>query len=290
MILSDIVIGNDLKQYPIKKIGTQVWMACNSAETKYQNGDIIPEVTDGTAWAALTTGALCAYNNDWSNVYSQVGIAPAGWHLPSDDDWNTLSAYLSTNVGGKLKETGFTYWDSPNSGATNEVGFNGRGGGNRYGIIYPGQFMFIKEHGTFWSSEVYMTTYAYHRDLVWNGTDLVKFYVLQNYGLSIRLIRNSTTLTNGQTSTVTDIDGNIYDTICIGTQEWMSANLAVTHYNDGTAIPNIIDDTAWCALTSGAYCVYGKAIQVVPVGPSGSGITADDTTHTADDTTITVDG
>ncbi len=150
--------------------------------------------------------------------------------------------------------------------------------------------MFIKEHGTFWSSEVYMTTYAYHRDLVWNGTDLVKFYVLQNYGLSIRLIRNSTTLTNGQTSTVTDIDGNIYDTICIGTQEWMSANLAVTHYNDGTAIPNIIDDTAWCALTSGAYCVYGKAIQVVPVGPSGSGITADDTTHTADDTTITVDG
>ncbi len=61
-------IGNDLKQYPTVKIGTQVWLACNLAETKYRTGAAIPEVTDNTAWSALTTGAMCAYNNDWSNV------------------------------------------------------------------------------------------------------------------------------------------------------------------------------------------------------------------------------
>lgn len=61
-------IGNDLKQYRTVKIGTQVWLADNLAETKYRNGDTIPEVTDNTAWGALTTGALCAYDNDWSNV------------------------------------------------------------------------------------------------------------------------------------------------------------------------------------------------------------------------------
>jgi len=61
-------VGNDLKRYRIVTIGTQTWLADNLAETKYRNGDSIPEVTDNTAWAALTTGALCAYNNDWNNV------------------------------------------------------------------------------------------------------------------------------------------------------------------------------------------------------------------------------
>ena len=60
--------GNDGKVYPCTKIGTQVWTAANSAETKYRNGELIPEVKDGSAWAALTTGALCAYDNDWDNV------------------------------------------------------------------------------------------------------------------------------------------------------------------------------------------------------------------------------
>lgn len=60
--------GNDGKVYPTVTIGTQVWMAANLAETKYRNGDAIPEVTGASEWAALTTGALCAYENDWNNV------------------------------------------------------------------------------------------------------------------------------------------------------------------------------------------------------------------------------
>jgi len=60
--------GNDGKVYSTVKIGNQVWIAANLAETKYRNGDLIPEVTDDATWYALTTGALCAANNDWNNV------------------------------------------------------------------------------------------------------------------------------------------------------------------------------------------------------------------------------
>lgn len=65
----DDYVGNDLKRYPSVKIGTQVWVSCSIAETKYRNGDSIPEVTGNTEWSALTTGALCANDNNWDNVF-----------------------------------------------------------------------------------------------------------------------------------------------------------------------------------------------------------------------------
>jgi uncharacterized protein (TIGR02145 family) len=61
-------VGNDGKKYKAVKIGTLVWTAENLAETKYQNGDPIPNVTDATEWSELTTGARCAYDNDESYV------------------------------------------------------------------------------------------------------------------------------------------------------------------------------------------------------------------------------
>lgn len=63
-------IGNDGQSYPTVKIGTQVWLAVNLAETKLRDGSLIPNVTDNSAWAALTTGARCAYNNLESNVFN----------------------------------------------------------------------------------------------------------------------------------------------------------------------------------------------------------------------------
>lgn len=61
-------VGNDGNRYRTVKVGSQVWLADNLAETKYRDGSTIPEVTDNSAWAALSTGALCAYENDWNNV------------------------------------------------------------------------------------------------------------------------------------------------------------------------------------------------------------------------------
>jgi uncharacterized protein (TIGR02145 family) len=61
-----------------------------------------------------------------------------------------------------------------------------------------------------------------------------------------------------QAQTVTDIVGNVYFTITIGTQVWMKENLKATKYNDGIAIINITDNGIWYALTTGAYCDYNN--------------------------------
>ncbi len=61
-------------------------------------------------------------------------------------------------------------------------------------------------------------------------------------------------------ATITDIDGNIYNTVTIGTQTWMKENLKTTKYRDGTAIANVTDNTLWSNLTTGAYCWYSNAI------------------------------
>jgi hypothetical protein len=57
---------------------------------------------------------------------------------------------------------------------------------------------------------------------------------------------------------VTDIDGNIYSTVTIGTQTWMKQDLKTTRYNDGAAIPLVTDNTAWAALTTPGYCLYNN--------------------------------
>jgi len=57
---------------------------------------------------------------------------------------------------------------------------------------------------------------------------------------------------------VTDIDGNEYVTVLIGSQVWMAENLKVTHYRNGLAIPNVTDDLTWEGLTTGAYCEYNN--------------------------------
>lgn len=67
---------------------------------------------------------------------------------------------------------------------------------------------------------------------------------------------NTTINSNGKTGTLTDADENTYAIVKIGDQWWMAANLKVTKYNDGTAIPNVTDATAWAALPTGAYCSY----------------------------------
>jgi uncharacterized protein (TIGR02145 family) len=58
------------------------------------------------------------------------------------------------------------------------------------------------------------------------------------------------------TTGVIDYDGNFYETVKIGTQEWMAENLKTTKLNDGTDLPNVTDDTEWSALTSASYCWY----------------------------------
>jgi len=66
--------------------------------------------------------------------------------------------------------------------------------------------------------------------------------------------------TTAETGTVTDIDGNAYQTVKIGDQWWMAENLKVTHYRNGEALPNITDNSEWNNLTTGAYCNYNNDV------------------------------
>ncbi len=131
--------------YETVQIGSQIWMKENLRTTKYANGDVIPNVTDGNQWSNLTTGAWSCYSNNnqiqnlfgnlynWFAVADQRNICPTGWHVPSDVEWITLTDYLGGEsvAGGKMKSTAI-YWQSPNQDATNESGFSGLPGGFRF--------------------------------------------------------------------------------------------------------------------------------------------------------------
>lgn len=140
------------------------WATANLNVTTYANGDPIPEVQDPTAWAALTTGAWCSYDNNPANdaIYGKLyngyavndprGLAPVGYHIPTLVEFQTLINCLGgdTVAGGKLKQTGTTYWESPNTGATNSSGFTALPSGFRNTI--DGGFSNIGTSTFFWSA------------------------------------------------------------------------------------------------------------------------------------------
>jgi uncharacterized protein (TIGR02145 family) len=89
-----------------------------------------------------------------------------------------------------------------------------------------------------------------------------KTYFFRAFIKADEVIKYSETITiatlPGIAGTVTDIDGNVYNTITIGTQVWMAENLKTTKYRNGNAIPNVTDNATWAALTTGAYCNYNN--------------------------------
>jgi uncharacterized protein (TIGR02145 family) len=179
-------------------IGTQVWMPKNLDVSTFNNGDIIPELTDSAQWANATGPAWCYFNNDpatgatygklynWYAVNDPRGLAPAGWKVPSDADIITLSAFLGgmTAAGGKMKEAGTTHWITPNTGATNESGFTALPGGFRWG-----GFGAIGERGNWWTSSKhgeYGGSYGLLYEQGKLGTGANNFLS----GFSVRCIRN----------------------------------------------------------------------------------------------------
>ena len=167
--LKETVTDIDGNVYHTVKIGTQTWLTENLRTTKYRNGNLIPNITDGTEWGNLTTGAYSDHSNTPTNssIYGKLynfytvanpgNLCPKGWHVPTDAEWTTLTTYLGgENVaGGKMKEVGTAHWQSPNTDATNESGFTALPCGlrNKNGSFYSS----IGSYGGWWSS----TEYAY---------------------------------------------------------------------------------------------------------------------------------
>lgn len=249
--------GNDGRIYKTICIGSQEWLSENLAETKYRNGDLIPKVTDNTAWAALTTGAMCAYNNDEANVFETASIAPVGFHVPDYIEKAELffNNGSTTTIGGRLKS--LTGWDDPNVGATDELGFHAKGSGQRF--YTDGSFSNLKIKMPMHVSDD--TGWLDGREIIAASAAFANantFYQKKS-GLPIRLLKNDSTFTLGDT--VIDFDGNIYPLVKIGDQVWTASNWKCTKLNDGTPIPLVEDNAAWAARTEMAQCIYNNDIE-----------------------------
>jgi len=181
------------------KIGTQVWMTRNLNVSRYRNGDLIPQVTDPTQWANLTTGAWCYYSNNTANgtIYGKLynwfavndprGLAPVGWHIPTHEEWITLETFLGGEsvAGGKLKA--ITLWASPNYGATNTSSFTGLPGGLRRN---DGTFDAKGYTGIWWSASEFDSSLGWCFLLDYDAEPSLILYGFKSFAYSVRCVKD----------------------------------------------------------------------------------------------------
>ncbi|MBN1998561.1 fibrobacter succinogenes major paralogous domain-containing protein [candidate division KSB1 bacterium] len=212
--LTGIMTDIDGNTYPTIKIGDLWWTAENLKVTHYRNGDAISNVTDDSVWISLTTGAYCNYDNEksyvatygrlynWYAVNDERGIAPEGWHVPSEDEWQQLEQTLGIGLpqigefqwrgwdeGGKLKEAGTAHWLYPNEGATNRSGFSALPAGERSS---RGYFSLMRSQASFWSATERLDSGPWIRELSGGHSSIYRAYLNKDAvnGLSVRLVKD----------------------------------------------------------------------------------------------------
>jgi len=199
----------DGNRYKTVRIGNQVWMSENLRTTRYNDGTPIPLVTKYGSWVEVAGPAYCWYNNDSVNgetygalynwfVVETNKLCPAGWHVPTEEEWNELGTFLGEvgSAGDMLKEVGTQNWKSPNEGASNSTGFKALPGGYR---SFDGTFNLLGSDGFWWSSTE-STWYrespdssiklAFHRNLRYDGHDLYRYANSKSDGISVRCIKD----------------------------------------------------------------------------------------------------
>ncbi|MCX6269993.1 MAG: dockerin type I domain-containing protein [Bacteroidetes bacterium] len=211
---SPLTDTRDGQNYNTVQIGTQCWMKEN-----LNIGSMVTSVITGSNHSDCSNNGIiekyCYYNDpvnceiygglyDWNEMMQYTttpgiqGICPAGWHIPTDAEWCTLTTYLDltiycfswgwsgTNAGGKTKETGTTHWYTPNTGATNSSGFTALGAGYRYDYGY---FDNLTYYAFFWSSSEISTSIGITRNLYYYNANIGRHNNGKTSGFSLRCIR-----------------------------------------------------------------------------------------------------
>ena len=185
------------------KIGAQIWADKNLDVSTFRNGDTIVEARSNEDWARLgkeKKPAWCYYQNDiangkkygkmynWFAVNDPRGLAPKGWHVPSDAEWIKLIEVLGGEVGVGLKMKSTDGWEIDGNG-TNSSNFSALPGGIR---DMGGIFIFIGQSGYWWSKTEYQDEFAWSRSLFYKNNDLVKFARAKKKesGISVRCIKD----------------------------------------------------------------------------------------------------
>ncbi len=209
----------DGNTYNTVQIGTQCWTKENLRVTKYRDGTIIPLDESGglegngsgETWSSRKAGARTVYEHsaanlvtygylyNWYAVADTKGLCPSGWHVPGIIEWNTLTTYLGGEsvAGGKMKSIGTSYWESPNLGATNEVGFSALPGGSRAdndpftGLYRYGRFDVIKTNAIFWTDTEVGSKAAWSRGLCGDCYKVfIDEYPFKSFGASVRCLKD----------------------------------------------------------------------------------------------------
>jgi uncharacterized protein (TIGR02145 family) len=221
----------DNNNYQVVEIGNQTWMAENLRTTKYIDGISIPLVTDNDTWAELSTPGYCWLHNDEATFKATFGaiynwytidtenICPDGWHVPTTNEWITLTNYLISNgynFDGTLtdnkiaKSLASRYgWESSTTTGSvgntdyaairNMTGFTALESDGRDGNFG----VWGAEHGqaSWWSS----TTDRVYFSLIFYSVALTQNTVIPTYGFSVRCIKTEGQIPTLQTTAINTI-------------------------------------------------------------------------------------
>jgi len=213
----DSISDIDGNVYKTVKIGKQWWMAENLKVKRYRNGDTLIFVDTQfdpgkVKWDTINTGSYTNTNAifglfyNWYAIIDNRNIAPAGWHVPSDDEWKELEMFLGMSKedadkvnfrgnkeGDKLKSINDQGWNKPSDiykvWGTNESGFCAKGGGavmNNKIWGNPSSYL----TGFWWTSTVKVDSLAWYRYLDYNKANVFRFYGSKNYGFSVRCVKD----------------------------------------------------------------------------------------------------
>lgn len=195
------VTDHDGNTYSIIKIGDQQWISSNLKVRTFSNGDTIPQAKTSEEWELAGKDkqpAWCYYGNNkenaekygllynWYAVTDPRGLAPEGFHIPSDQDWKILEEALggSDKAGKAIKnETGWNEDEDLNSS-----GFSALPGGYRN---YKGNFEELGNYGAFWSSTESVGDMAWYRYLFKENNLINRLNFNKEDGMSVRCVKNA---------------------------------------------------------------------------------------------------
>jgi len=190
----------DGNRYETVKIGGHVWMSENLRVSRYRNGDPVPEVKEGASWAAQSAGARCSYDNDaensksygmlynWHAVSDARGLAPEGWHVATDREWQELAEAVGgeEEAGGALKAPG--KWGDAASDSEQGSGFDALPSGARRDA--DGEFLMLGQFARFWTSTPASNGKALARALGFYDSALRGGEVGPKNGFAVRCVKD----------------------------------------------------------------------------------------------------
>ncbi len=181
-------------------IGSQTWTTKNLDVATFRNGDAIPQAKTDEEWKAAGENnqpAWCYYENNtangtkygklynWYAVNDARGLAPMGWHVPTDQEWTVLSTFLGEDVAGKKMKSSSGWFENGNG--TNSSGFSGLPCGFRSS---DGYFLNVGYDGDWWSASEYDGSSAWSRGLYLNVSYLSRNDYDEKNGFSVRCVRD----------------------------------------------------------------------------------------------------